>query len=152
MFKEYTLFKFSRCSSKKNCVSLVCKWRCKKQTPLSFMCFKDLNFLWLKTPTGNLCFSVWKSENQKMLYTMPPNLKERKYCILWKFTLRIKNVWMRNYAAQISLETQTSLKAGTANYAATSCSIIMKNLTSRQLSFLFVRATIFAMIPNAFLS
>lgn len=42
---------------------------------------------------------------------------------------------MRNYAVQISLETQTSLKAGTANNAATSCSIIMKNLTSRQLSF-----------------
>jgi len=56
---------------------------------------------------------------------------------------------MRNYAAQISLETQTSLKAGTANNAATSCSIIMKNLTSRQLSFLLVKATIFAVIPNA---
>lgn len=42
---------------------------------------------------------------------------------------------MRNYAVQISLETQTSLKAGTANNAATSCSIIMKNLTQSATQF-----------------
>lgn len=54
MFKEYTVFKFSRSSSKKYSVYLVWQWRCEKLTPLSLMFFKELNFIRTKNTDREL--------------------------------------------------------------------------------------------------